>query len=80
MASEALAFVADLGEFGGVSPGHRPPDFANRAISAEQMFGHQPAGKAGRAIDDEVVGARKRLFDIGHVPSFIVAGDCYARP
>jgi hypothetical protein len=33
-----------LGEFAGVSPGHRPFDVAGRAISAEQMFGHQSAG------------------------------------
>ena len=38
--------------------------FWNR--TAEQMFGHQSAGKAGRAIDDEVVGARVRLFGIDH--------------
>ena len=58
--------VAYLGEFPGVSPGHRPLDFARCAIGAEQMFGHQSTGKAGRAVDDKVVGARERLFGIGH--------------
>ena len=34
--------------------------------SAEQMFGYQSARKARRAVDDKVVGARERLFGIGH--------------
>ena len=46
----------------------------SRAISAQQILGHEPAGKAGRAIDDQVVGARERCSALAMTASFIVAG------
>ena len=46
--------IAHLGQLVGRAAGHGPLDLAANPIGLRQIFRHQPPGKSGRAVNDDV--------------------------